>query len=294
MKNFSLSPPDVNLLPKRANIANRKSALQNRSVGRANRANTKIIMKRFIAIALVTAAISACARAGDDGAVAAPNIVADAATANASAFDGGKIVPRAFKRTAPTYLRKMLPRGAKTMFCQGTKLGKTDVLIHGWNPAKGDGRIDILVPVETKASPKSKKYPVYARLNGVTVERIESQQYRIQLAPLKAGKPGWVMAASWSQSQAAGAFMTVPMKVFIAPGGNESKVITQDTSTESSVGGNEFYDLRIGKNGDAFLMMTSESFDAGTKRLQSYRWNGTEFVRSGESAELPLILGANS
>ena len=250
--------------------------------------------EHFVKLALFAVAATAiygCAHAGDNGVApnnAAPSAVADAATPDAPGFDEGVVVPQAVEKTAPTYLRQMLPRGAKSVFCLKTKLGEKDVLIHGWNPAKGSGHIDILVPVKTKATRKSRSRLIYQRLGGVRVGRIDSDNVAIRLTPLKAGQPGWVMSLNWSQSQSAGAFMTVPMTVFISPKSDDGKVLTQDTSTESSAGGNEYYDLRTDKNGDAFLMVVLEGFDAQAKNLQPYRWNGSQFVRQGESADRPL------
>lgn len=244
-------------------------------------------MKHFDKIALVAllaSALSGCANAQNSDVPLAQTAPPDAATPDAPSFEEGTLASQATKTTTPASVRRNLPRGAKSVFSLRAKLGDKNLLLHAWNSAKGDGHIDILAPSTTK----SKSRPTYTRLNRVTLRSIEPTNYSIRLAPLKAGKPGWVMAVNWSEPQVAMAFSTVPMTVFIAPTSDSGKVLEQDTETESSTGGNVFYDLRVDKNGDAFLMLVSEFFDAGSKSLQPYKWNGSKFVEEGKSASRPL------
>lgn len=197
-----------------------------------------------------------------------------------ASFDEGKAVSFARDVKVPTSVRRALPRRAQTLLCVAATVEGRAALLHLWNPAKGDSVLDVL------AKPKGKSAP--RRLKRVSLGRIEPNQIAARVAPLQKGKKGTVIALNWSESQAAGAFSTVPMLAVILPDGLGGKVLTQDLSTESSVGGNVFHSLRVGAQGEAFMLLTNEAFDAGTQQLQRLTWQKTRFAPEGEAVTRPL------
>lgn len=226
----------------------------------------------------------------------------------AAAFEEGTPAPRARAVLLPASARSALPRGAETVFCVAATLDNRPVLLHAWNSARGDTTLDILATktVSRKAKGKGKRRRTIStsRLKRIAAWRIVPNQVVVRVAPLKAGASlagapskasssnanarGLVISLEWSESQAAGAFMTVPMTVVVLPGGASGAVMRQDFSTESSAGGNTFYTLCTRENGEAFMLLRDESFDARTQELKRSVWNGRTFERQGESVTRPL------
>lgn len=242
---------------------------------------------RFI-IAALLAALTSPTRAQSD---AAP--VSNSLVANASAFDEGTLVPRLKTVVLPALVRRNLPRGAQTVFCVEARVENRAVLLHGWNNSKGDTTLDILVKSVARRSVRKSKssrraLASFSRLKRVKIGRIAPNQVVVRALPLKTGSRGWVVSFEWSESQSAGAFMTVPMLAVTFPNGSGGAAIFQDFSTESSAGGNVFYLLCKAQNGEAFLLLTNEAFDAGTKSLGRTGWNGRKFEKQGESVTRPL------
>lgn len=222
-----------------------------------------------------------------------------APSTNARAFDEGTLAPLAPKEVLPAAIKSALPKGATTLFCVATKLGNRMALTHGWNAAKGDTHIDIMerTAVRQRHKPGRRNRALrtdprmiskYTRVARMTMARVESDNFAIRVTPLKMSARGLVISLEWSEEQSAGAFMTVPMLVFVLPQGLGGSVISQDFSTESSTGGNVFYLLHKDKNGNAFLLLTTQAFDAGTQELQRFTGNGRRFERQGESLTQPL------
>ncbi len=225
--------------------------------------------------------------------------------AGAAAFDEGTPAPRAREVPLPASARSALPRGAETVFCVAATLDNRPVLLHGWNSARGDTTLDILATTTVSRNKgKRRRTTSTSRLKRIAAGRIVPNQVIVRVAPLKAGASsagarsktssskanarGLATSLEWSEPQVAGAFMTVPMAVVVLPDGVSGAVIRQDFSTESSAGGNTFYTLCTSENGEAFLLLRDESFDARTQNLQRSVWNGRTFERQGESVTRPL------
>lgn len=197
-------------------------------------------------------------------------------------FDGGQEVAAARKIAVPASLRRSLPRGAKTVLCATTTVNGHALTLHLWNPTKGDSRLDVLANMATRSKSKSR---VLTRLKRISLERIETGRITARVASLE---KGMVIALEWSESQSAGAFMTVPMLAVVLPQGTSGKVILQDLSTESSASGNVFNSLRTDTRGETFVLLTTEVFDGGSQTVQRFVWNGTKFAAQGEGVTQPL------
>lgn len=244
-----------------------------------------LIFAALLAAALMGGTVVSVRAQGD-----AVSPAQSAPDASAPAFDEGKPAPVARAATLPASVRRTLPRGAKTLFCVSARLDHRAVLLHGWSNAKDEATLDILgtTAVRSKSRSRTRRTTSLPRLKRIAAGRIVPMQIVVRVAPLKTGGHGSAISLEWSESQSAFAFMTVPMLVLVLPSGVAGAAIQQDFSTESSVSGNVYYSLRTGKNGEAFMLLYDQVFDAGTQSVQRFAWNGRKFERQGESVTQPL------
>ncbi len=234
-------------------------------------------------LALLSALAIGLAVARTTAPVAAQNAPASQDAHATSVLSSSTPVEVASDVALPASVRRVLPRGATSLFCVAANINKRAVLLHGWNARRGNTTLDILAT--TGSSHRTK----YVRLKRPTTTRIEpGNGVAVRVASLDAAKRGTVITLNWSQSQAAGAFSTVPMLAFDLPKGVGGSAFSQGLETESSAGGNVFYQLRADAKGRAVLVLIEEVFDAGSQLVKRYEWNGRQFVPRGEAETVPL------